>query len=168
MTNDSANQAYLGWLIEQTGLPGEYRHLLEQIHKYEFVWVVANDDNRIEDAKDLRLEYLASMEDFDQGLIPYVSVLEVLIALSRRCAFLDDTSPQRWMAIFLKNLGLKRFTGLIGIRKQEQIETILDDFIWRRYAHHGDGGLFPLQYPKEDQTKVELWYQMNSYLIENS
>lgn len=166
MTNDSANQRYLEWLISQTEHPDEYRHLWELIHRYEFVWVVANDDNRIEDAKDLRLEYLSEQGDFDQGLIPYVSVLEVLIALSRRCEFQNGQSAQEWMTIFLKNLGFEKYTKFLGLRRQTRAEEIIDDFIWRRYTHHGEGGLFPLQYPKQDQTQVELWYQMHAYLIE--
>ena len=28
------------------------------------------------------------------------------------------------------------------------------------------GGFFPLAFPKEDQTKVEIWYQMSGYLEE--
>lgn len=167
MTNANANQLYLEWLTEQTEHPDKYRHLLARIHKYEFVWVVANDDNRIEDAKDLRMEYLAATGEFDQGLIPFVSVLEVLIALSRRCSFQDDRPPQEWMTIFLKNLGFGKYSGFLGLRRQMQVEEILDNFIWRRYRKHGEGGLFPLRFPKEDQTQVELWYQMNSYLIEH-
>jgi hypothetical protein len=168
MMNDEANRQYFEWLINHTEHPDEYRNLWAVIHKYEFVWIVGNDDNRIADAQDLRLEYLESTGAFEEGLIPYVSVLEVLIALSRRCEFQTDQPAREWMTIFVNNLGLAKYKGFLGLRKQGRVEAIMDDFIWRRYTHHGEGGLFPLQYPKEDQTKVELWYQMHSYLIERS
>jgi hypothetical protein len=169
MTNDLANRRYLDWLIGQTEFPDEYESLLEQIHKYEFVWIVPNDDNRVEDAKEIRFEYLRSRDEIDlHGLIPYISVLEVLIALSRRCEFQTGQASQEWMTTFIRHLGLEKFRGHLGIRRQNQVATIIDDFIWRRYTHHGEGGLFPLKYPKEDQTKVELWYQMHAYLIENN
>ena len=44
---------------------------------------------------------------------------------------------------------------------------ILNKIIDRGYSRRGVGGLFPLKYSKNDQRKVELWYQMHSYLIEN-
>jgi hypothetical protein len=168
MTNEDANKSYLEWLIQQTEYPDEFHHLLELIHKYEFVWVVANDDNRIADAQDLRQEWSAETNITVLDLWPYISVLEVLIALSRRCEFQTGQSSQEWMTIFLNNLGFGRFRGFLGIKRQNRVEEIIDDFIWRRYTHHGEGGLFPLQYPKQDQTQVELWYQMHAYLIENS
>jgi hypothetical protein len=37
----------------------------------------------------------------------------------------------------------------------------------RLYTTSGYGGLFPLEEPKEDQRKVEIWYQMMAYLGEN-
>jgi hypothetical protein len=37
----------------------------------------------------------------------------------------------------------------------------------REYFPSGKGGLFPLENPREDQTKVEIWYQMHAYVMEN-
>jgi len=39
--------------------------------------------------------------------------------------------------------------------------------ILRRYSKTGKGGLFPLKHPKKDQTEVEIWYQMQQYVMEN-
>ena len=49
----------------------------------------------------------------------------------------------------------------------ENIDEILNKFIDRTYRASGYGGLFPLRHSKEDQRKVEIWYQMAAYLIEN-
>jgi len=38
--------------------------------------------------------------------------------------------------------------------------------IWRDYHADGRGGFFPLTNPDTDQTKVEIWYQMNAYVTE--
>jgi hypothetical protein len=46
------------------------------------------------------------------------------------------------------------------------MEEIFERLIWRNYAPNGEGGFFPLENPREDQTQVELWYQMNSYVNE--
>ena len=37
----------------------------------------------------------------------------------------------------------------------------------RRYKRSGEGGLFPLKNAAKDQRKVEIWYQLSSYLLEN-
>jgi hypothetical protein len=46
------------------------------------------------------------------------------------------------------------------------VEEILYALIWRTYDPDGVGGFFPLAWPKEDQTKIEIWYQMNAYAKE--
>ena len=32
---------------------------------------------------------------------------------------------------------------------------------------NGTGGLFPLKRPRVNQRRVEVWYQMSEYLMEN-
>jgi hypothetical protein len=49
-----------------------------------------------------------------------------------------------------------------------KIKNILDTLVWRTYQPDGRGGFFPLNHPEEDQTKVEIWYQMNKYVIEHA
>ena len=84
---------YLTWLYSQTGsvrLRNKARthwSLLRQLYSKEFVWLVPNDDNRVEDGRDLRYEFLhetghtrASREWLAMGC----SFLEMLVALSRR------------------------------------------------------------------------------------
>jgi hypothetical protein len=46
------------------------------------------------------------------------------------------------------------------------VNTILHDLIWRDYHPDGRGGFFPLQNPDVDQTKVEIWHQLNAYVSE--
>jgi hypothetical protein len=50
--------------------------------------------------------------------------------------------------------------------RSQAIDDILDSVIWRTYSPDGRGGFFPLNQPQEDQRKIEIWYQMNKYVIE--
>lgn len=92
----------------------------------------------------------------------------MLIGLSRRFAFEVDGEPRDAFWLFLENLGLDK---LNDARYDSRAEAFVDDclhrVIWRLYEPNGFGGLFPLQAPEQDQTRVELWYQLNAYLLEN-
>ena len=49
--SDSAAEVYLGWLGSLIKFPDgrRYEHLLVILLNKEFVWLIANDDNRIAD-----------------------------------------------------------------------------------------------------------------------
>ena len=57
----------------------------------------------------------------------------------------------------------------------ERIEQDDDDVVGdilaiinhRQYGWDGEGGFFPLQWPKYDQRELELVIQMNNYIEEN-
>jgi hypothetical protein len=69
----------------------------------------------------------------------------------------------------VNNLHLEKYTDNNYTRSSEkQVATRIDRFINRTYRPNGQGGLFPLIKPHEDQTKVEIWYQMSAYLMENN
>lgn len=164
MTMISTAESYLPWLTSQVHNDGSYNDLFDQMHQKEFVWFVSNDDNRLEDALDVRNEYFGSGRGphLDVG----ISVLEVLIGLSRRMAFIAGGEAQHWAWQLLENLGLTRYRDPVGPIKYERIDAILEDLIWRNYEPDGRGGFFPLNDPDTDQTKIELWYQMNAYINE--
>lgn len=155
---------YLDWLEEQIASTKDksYRELLERMHEKEFVWLVPNDDNRIEDGLDIRNEFFRRRTMSRQRC----SVLEVLIGLSRRLAFIAGGEPGYWAWELLINLGLSRMSGHIGKVRAETIDEILETLIWRTYESDGSGGFFPLGWPNKDQRKVELWYQMCAYIDE--
>lgn len=136
------------------------------------MWLVPNDDNRVADGLMLRDEFEA--EVFQVGEIDQLwfelecSFLEVLIALSRRLAFEADGEPRDWFWHMLENLGIttqcadKFYNNEIAGR----IDAALERVIWRTYRYNGQGGLFPLAHPNGDQRKIEIWYQLNAYLLE--
>lgn len=141
--------------------------LLRILHNTEFAWILSGDDNRSEDGKELRLEFLYEGDIPDnpewRGLA--CSILEMLVAFSRRAQFMTGISSQDWFWEFLDNLGLKEFTDGSDFDPKE-VEEILDQFVWRTYNQKGEGGLFPISAPNGDQRTVEIWYQFCNYLID--
>lgn len=187
MSNPLAED-YLGWLAPQIraddGLSNpnrEYWGLLSIMFEKEFTWQVPYDDNRVIDglylrtefcyannipSRDRRKEPLRSFLD-KQYPDPPCSFLEVLIALSRRLAFqAGKQSAPGWAWILLSNLNLHRMSDPLSRTKARRANDILDRCIRRTYSPDGTGGFFPLERPNEDQTQVEIWYQMAAYIDE--
>jgi hypothetical protein len=165
MMMNSIGERYFEWLVSQinvTRSSKQFTGIFRWMYHREFVWLVPNDDNRIGDAIDLRKEFWENRTIPQNG----VSILEVIVALSRRAAFVGGGEAPDWAWIFIKNLGLNKFHDPLTYRKDHKIEEILETFVYRLYAPDGVGGLFPLLNPPLDQTKVELWYQMHAYINE--
>lgn len=158
---ETASQRYFSWLISKIGVDDTRSHigLFAILHETEFFWFVPNDDNRVQDALDLRREFGYKSKDG-------VSVLEVLIALSRRVAFTAGGTPEFWAWQLLKNLRLNRYSDPLSPQKVKRIRGALEDLVYRTYRPDGLGGFFPLLEDHGDQTKTELWYQMNYYVNE--
>ena len=157
---------YYEWLVSQINIPNDktYWDLFEQMHNLEFVWTVPNDDNRVRDGYDLRFEFLNNKS----GRLDLVGVtiLEVLVILSRRVAFTAGGEPHNWAWRLLKNIRLTRMYDPFTHQKSNRVTDILEALVWRTYRPDGLGGFFPLKEPNEDQTKVEIWYQMNAFVLE--
>lgn len=169
---ERAYQAYLGWLTNQIepNRQRNFNELFRIMHTKEFVYVMANDDSRMQDAHDVRSDYFREFQIkpyVTTDLLGPISVLEILIALSRRMSFMTSEDPGGWAWVLLQNLELDRYSGRISRRWAEEIDDILERLIWRQFAPDGLGSFFPLAWPEEDQRSVELWYQMATYLAEN-
>lgn len=157
---------YYEWLVSQIHIPNgkNYGNLFERMHNLEFVWTVPNDDNRVQDGLDLRPEFLDGRRD--KLALTVVTFLEVLVGLSRRVAFTAGGDPAKWAWKLLKNLRLHKAHDPWYDEMEQRVGDILDAVIWRTYQPDGRGGFFPLVEPDKDQTQVEIWYQMNAYVIE--
>lgn len=168
------DELYFMWLYGQVGSVREknpsrtYWGLLRHLYKKEFVWIIPNDDNRAEDGKDLRYVFVE-----EKGIDPVdkdwyhlgCSILEMMIALSRRLAFETDGEPLSWFWKLIENLELERFNDNVPYPKDE-IEEILNTVMFRTYKRNGSGGLFPLRRTSKDQREVEIWYQLCDYILE--
>lgn len=160
---------YFDWLTAQIDIPPRknrtYHELLVAMYNKEFVWILSGDDNRLQDALDVRHEFLGRNRRDPLNNQP-VSILEVIIALSRRVTWIANRTPEKWAWELIKNLGLHKASDPLSGRKVEDVENTLECLVWRMYERDGTGGFFPLQYPIEDQTKKEIWDQMNAYVNE--
>lgn len=167
-------ELYFEWLYRQvaeeyTSRARTHQSLLRQLHNTEFVWTVPNDDNRVEDGVQLRYEFVEDADLYvDQDWLEIgCSMLEMLLGLSRRLSFEAEGEPRDWFWELLDNLKISGLTdSKYNFHAERMVENVLDKVIWRTYDRKGRGGLFPLSHPREDQRKVELWVQLNAYLLE--
>lgn len=172
------DDAYFEWLYSQVGAvrnrnpSRSYWKLLKQLYTKEFQWFIPNDDNRVEDGKELRLRFLEetgyTLVD-PRGLWMNLgcSMLEMMIALARMAAFESDGSAVEWFWRFMHNLEIEKYSDARYDRYvAKEVEEVLNRVIHRKYDRDGVGGLFPLRNASRDQRRVELWYQMSSYLLE--
>jgi len=166
-------EVYFNWLYSKVASVDNpspsltHYTLLRDLHSTEFVWLISGDDNRAEDGLEVRKEFIKATyldDDIPWMIIP-CSVLEMLIAFSRRASFETEQSSREWFWIFIENLGLDDLNDARNGITSRVSET-LDHMVWRTYRRDGLGGLFPLNRPDRDQRKVEIFYQFCAYLVE--
>lgn len=183
-------EQYFRWLYSQVGFINNpdphygYILLAEQLHKKEFIWTVPNDDNRAEEGRRLRDEFLEQAplrkndwfgrsRDVDSWLNEPCSMLELLIVLSRQLAFqtyIDGVTNLAgdWFYQLLENLNIRISDEVYNEHLAHEINDALEVVINRTYSSDGQGGLFPVSNPQKDFRNVELWFQMSSYVLEYS
>jgi hypothetical protein len=166
-------QSYFNWLVRVVRHPfHDFTPLLWEMFNVEFVSLVPHDDNRIEDVFALRERYVSeSHGHFRTAHIP--SILEVMITLAERMWLVgydpdDEITPDDWFWRLIDNLGFSEYYGEFpDAATRDDIIERLEVLVNREYDHNGSGGLFPLGYPEEDQTDVEVYYQMQAWMGEN-
>lgn len=179
MSEEPIESAYFNWLCAKVMKGSErtpsqtFWKLLAELQNNEFVWKEPMDENRAEDGLDLRREFVDTARDSLGGYYTSdpswahigCSILEMLIAFSRRASFVTERSSRDWFWEMLRNLGLDHLSD--ANFNGYNVTDILERFVWRTYDYNGNGGLFPLHEPGEDQRVVEVWYQFCEYLVEH-
>lgn len=174
---------YFRWLCELVcaeGMDHSYLILCRKLFDQPFEVKLEMDQNRVGDAKTLRQEYAkdASEEDLSDVISmqdrEHANCFELLVALARRMAYeIDDLSGSDMVPgcfwEMVENLGLGNFSDEEYSQTwfEQMADDILKKWVGRKYKADGRGGLFPLKAPTGDQRKVEIWYQMMGYLMEN-
>lgn len=172
---------YFVWICRLLGVEQEtraYWDMFKVMHNKKFISYIPNDDNREVEGAELRHAFCDVMNiHFHPSFFNKdISVLEVIMALAYRCERImaDKEGMPRmymkdWFWHFMKNIKLIGCSDDVNTDQNflAYIETIIDKFVNRTYNRNGEGGLFPLKFDKKDQRKIELWYQMSSYLNEN-
>ena len=160
-----AYRAWLRRLVVMLAAPTNFNEELFNIAwEIKYVPTIPNDKNRRQDGIDLRALFV---NDTSNGLpeLGECSILEFLVALSMKLneQDYDYSMPDRvgpWFWTLMDNLGIIEADPPWIRQAFEKIDT-------RDYATDGWGGLFPLVNAHKDQRKVEVWYQMQAYLMEN-
>lgn len=175
------DERYFAWLYKKIGAVSNrnpersHWHLAKRLYTTEFLYFIPNDDNRAMDGLDLRYEFLDRYPTLphDRAWLELeCSFLEMLIALARRADFETDTGALEggvggWFWKLMDNVQLSRYTDSVyDERSLEDIDRVLETINNRTYKANGQGGLFPLRRPSRDQRDVELWYQLQAYLLE--
>lgn len=176
VTVGSGDKSYFGYLCSIVGRTYEYGELLSYLNSVLFYSLVPNDDNRGADGEQLRDRYLDEVGPSWAPSLPNspCTVLEMLIGVAFRLEFellggRFERSAGEWFWVLIDNLGLEWCDNLALERlgEAEKMAQIVENLLERRYSEDGEGGLFPLKSPRKDQRRVEIWYQMSAWVIEN-
>lgn len=166
-------EAYFEWLSNQAKPEAgqqTYEELLWYLFTKEFVFLIPNDDNRVADGLDLLIEWFREF-DLEMENVRVdgrgCNYLEMIVGLSRRCAFVAGGDPISWAWHLIGNLGFHSLSDPLTPRNRRYVDEVCDRVTFRLYQPDGRGGIFPLSYTEEDQRKVELWYQMQAYIEQN-
>lgn len=145
-----------------------YRSLAAMLDHIPYEPRMIGDGNRASDGIALR-------DGYSDAPMGECSVLEMMAALSQEMDYsirgmIKESGPDIWFGQMISNLGLSMLDDEFWHKNEVEAEDICEEAVqnWqdREYEYDGSGGLFPLKNPKDDQAKVETWYQMNSYLLE--
>lgn len=178
--------AYFRWLCGIIGYKNidypscRYCLLLTYLYNIDFYIledVQGNEQNRIIDAMDLKVEFCETHPEIDpdQMFRNRPSVLEVLVALARR---IDDDimydprvglNASKWFWEIIQNLHMEGFTddNYNYNWSTDDIDILMERCMDRMYDKNGNGSLFPLKNPTFDPRNVEIWTQMQAWLNEN-
>ena len=176
------DEGYFLWLYSHIASPKEQRkrfqwwELAKILYTTPFEWFIPNDDNRAVDGTDLRDIFMHYEEPYDETFELWVTeectMLEMLIALADRLKFEVDAPIDTCFWMLMDNIGLteSRYNDSAFSRSPRKFRSEVDEVLSmvnnRTYDYDGNGGLFPLTNPQEDQREVEIWYQMAAYLNE--
>lgn len=168
------DERYFHWLynkvayVRETDPSKTYWGLFYILHTTEFEWFIPNDDNRVEDGKALREEYVQGEDVSEIWMSEGCSIFEFLIAVARRMGFQLDLPSDIFFWELLINLNLADGfdDSAMTFEKRRYVDDVLTRLVERKYEPNGVGGIFPLMNPPADQRRVEVWYQMSAYLME--
>lgn len=182
MNKKELEKRYFRWLCKFVRPPiynkrKSYNTLLWYLYCTDFSYTIQNDDNRFSDGVDMRYRF-GEEKNISASIISNVldnrncSILEMMVALSFRCEnqIMEDYSvgnrTSYWFWKMIESLGLKGMSDENFDFYLPAVTQIIDNFLNRRYARNGSGGLFTVNTVDVDMRSIEIWYQMCLYLEE--
>ena len=183
------NEGYFKWQMNKVNVSDDengYSYLCAILHEILFYPLVDMDENRWFEARRYRWDYAAEhgyseiwqqdeMANQLDETLGGCTVFELLISLAEKMKFETEDGPydattEKWFEELISNMGLETYTNREFNENEEayfEAEEKIQRMIFRRYRASGEGGLFPLRFPRQDQRGVELAIQLNDYLAEN-
>lgn len=173
----SVEKKYFEWMYEivcgeynKTG-PYSFRKLMLYLHSVEFTFTNRRDINRAKDGEKLRYRfaYDTGCACADSYLEGPCSILEMMVALAIKCEenYMDNPKfgnrTRQWFWRMVASLGLNGMTD--AQYNQDEIDEIIKRFLKRNYEPDGCGGLFTVKNHDRDMRKIEIWDQMQAYLV---
>ena len=162
-----------------------YTELFNILHGVDFCYIASMDCNMEEHGMELRYRF-GTDENIDHREICYYldrdgcSFLEMMVALAFRCEedIMDDPEfgnrTSIWFSDMLTNLGIADYDDLYFKENSPDIDSIQEDILSkieiclnRDYEKNGSGGLFITKNQNIDMRYLDIWQQLNRYLLEN-
>lgn len=183
MTYSPLAQSYSDWLYEialgnknRSFRNCSYYRLIAYLFNRDYIPSMEMDENRAIDGIDLRYEF-ADVNHIPYAKIEYefaeceCSVLEMMLALAIKMEqhiMVDSDYGDRtgqWFWEMIVSLGL---SGMNDSQFDEKkADLIFDRFDNREFSYNGKGSLFTLETPNTDMRDLDIWYQMQLWLMEN-
>lgn len=172
---------YFEWLtsmVDPFSSRGNHGRFFTILQNMVYVPVMELDNNRVSDGIGLRDVYVRNYDihvDSDLLIDSPCSVLEFLVALASRMNYIySQTSENCTYEMFwdmMSNIGFDYYATTddsfaLRPETESELKNAIEAVIYRKYSPDGSGNLFKIENPKHDQRDVEVWYQMNQYLIE--
>jgi hypothetical protein len=170
---------YLSWLTSLTWHQGlanisRYSFLINKLFETEYIPLHARDVNRAADGIELRYQFGLEKDISDELISSEIdtrpcSILEMMLALADHIESdimydpSDGENIGRWFWEMIYNLGLWDQDN--NHYNEKYVNDILTKFNNGEYAENGEGGLFPMDDPSFDVRQLELWDQMNRYIV---
>lgn len=172
---------YFNWLCMKIGVNSNnpnrnYGNMVAMLHGINYIPLLDRDENRASDGIQLRVDFMNAHGPFGSSTNRGpCTMLEFLIALAMKMNFLmgeeDNRHRTEWYFWrMIRHLGLRKFTDdyWFTCNGELHVEDAIDRILSRNYMPNGDGGLFPLMNPPQDQRTTETWIQMHNWLHEHS
>lgn len=171
-----APKSYISWLRSQLDFidsPNTYNELFAALLSHRYTWILPMDSNRAQDGKEVRERFYNSISYLEYP--KWVkdepcSFLEFLAAITFRmnyiCSGYNEDKTKEIFWLLLSNLGINELSDANWERMDgsRMVAEAVERVCKRKIDINGEGGLFPLQAPKQNQREVEVWYQMQAYI----
>ena len=180
--NDQLDREYFEWLcddlvphpLSRSRIRTHWK-LYRLLYQMEFTYFVKNDENRAADGLNIRKRFVdeTQLNRNSENVVwldQPCSMLEVLLGMASRLEFMAGGAAKDWFWEMLENAGITFSISSDAYwdgQVREGIVARLDLINKRKYSKNGEGGFFPCLNTNKDMRKVELWYQMSEYVIED-